>query len=113
VSQVHRTTDWQPDCSPWWTTATGGGRSLLECELTGIPVHGTSPCGEQENGTGIPSPVGTRRRRGSDGRASAKGGGGGASSVRWCSGCGGEGRRGAASTVSRGGGESAFYREGG
>jgi hypothetical protein len=35
------------------------------------------------------------------------------SSMRGCSRCGGEGRRGAVSTMSRGGGESTFYRAGG
>jgi hypothetical protein len=50
---------------------------------------------------------------GSDSRASTKGGGSGASSMRGCSTCGGERRRGAVTTVSRGGGESTFYRVGG
>jgi hypothetical protein len=62
---------------------------------------------------GIPTPVGMWQRRGSDGQASVKGRGGGASSMRGCSRCGGEGRRGAVITVSRGGGESAFYWAGG
>jgi hypothetical protein len=68
-------------------------------------VCGTSPWGhrEQEKGLGIPTPVGTRRRRGSDGRASTKGCGGGASLMRRCLKRGGEERRRAVSAVWRGG----------
>jgi hypothetical protein len=54
-----------------------------------------------------------RWQRGSDGWESAKGGGTGASSKRGYSRCEGEGRRGAASIVSRGRGESIFYWVGG
>jgi hypothetical protein len=43
----------------------------------------------------------------------AKGGGGRASSMRGCSRCGGEGRKGSVNTVMRGRGESPFYRVGG
>jgi hypothetical protein len=56
-------------------------------------------------GEGIPTPVGTRWRWGSDSRAPTKGGSDRASSTRGCLSCGGDGRRGAVSTVSRGGGE--------
>jgi hypothetical protein len=92
----------------------GGGRSSLDHELASIPVRVTLPWwhGEQEKGTRIPSPVGTRRRRGSNGRASAKGGRGGASSTRRYSRCESEGRRRAMSMVWRGGDGGAFYRGG-
>jgi hypothetical protein len=78
----------------------GDGKSSPEHELTGVPVRRTSPWwhGEQKKGMGIRTLVGTRWRRGSNGRASAKGGGGG-----------GEGRR-AASTSWRGGDRGIFYR---
>jgi hypothetical protein len=54
---------------------------------TGVPVRGTSSWRheEQEEGMGILTPGGTRRRRGLDGRASTKGGGEEASSMRSCS----------------------------
>jgi hypothetical protein len=52
-------------------------------------------------GEGIPTPVGTRWRWGSDSRAPTKGGSGRASLMRGCLSCGGDGRRGAVSTVSR------------
>jgi hypothetical protein len=83
-------------------------------KLTGVPVRGTSQWwhGEQEKGTGIPNPVGTRRQRGSDGRALMKGGGDRVSSMRRCLRCGGEGRRRAVSAVWRGGDRDTFYRGG-
>jgi hypothetical protein len=114
VSRVHRTVDWQSNCGPQWIIATGDGRSSPERELIGVPVRGTLPWwhGEQEKGAGIPTPVGTRRWRGLDGRASTKGGDGGASSMRRCSRCGGEGRRRAVSTEWRGGDKGTFYRGG-
>jgi hypothetical protein len=92
----------------------GGGQCSPEHELTGVLVRGTLPWrrGEQEKGTGIPTPVGMRQQRGSSGRALAKVGGGGASSMRRCSGRGGEGRRRAVSVVWRGRGGGAFYRHG-
>jgi hypothetical protein len=51
----------------------GGGRCSPERELASVPVRGTSPWwhGEEEKGTGIPTLIGTRRRRGSDSWASA------------------------------------------
>jgi hypothetical protein len=72
-------------------------------KLVGVPVRGTSPwChGEQEKGMGIPTPIGMRQRRGSDGQASVKDEGGEASLMRMCSTCGGEGRRRVASAVWR------------
>jgi hypothetical protein len=111
VSRVHRMVDWWPDCGPWSMV---DHNHRWRSNLTGVPVHGTSPWwhGEQEKGTGIPTPVGTRWWRGSDSQASAKGGGGGASSMRRCSRHGGEGRRRAASTVWRGGDGGDFYRGG-
>jgi hypothetical protein len=85
---------------------------LLERELASIPMHGTSPWRrkEQEKGTGIPTPIGMRLWRGSDGWASMKGSSGRARSTRRCSGRRGEGRRGAVSVVWRGRGGGAFYR---
>jgi hypothetical protein len=80
VSRVHRTVDWRPDCGPWWTTATGGGRNSPERKLTGVPV-----CG----------------------RASVKGSSDGASLMRRCSRREGEERR-AASAVWRGGDGAPF-----
>jgi hypothetical protein len=90
----------------------GSDRNLPKRELTDVPVCGTSPWwhGEQEKGTRIPTPVGMRLRRGSDGGASVKGGGGGTSSMRRCSRHGGEERRRAVSAVWRGGGGGTFYR---
>jgi hypothetical protein len=92
----------------------GGGQNSSERELTGVPVCGTSPWwhGEQEKGTGIPTPVGMRRWRGSDGGALVKGGGGGATSRRRCSRHGCEESRRAASEVWRGEDGGAFYRGG-
>jgi hypothetical protein len=92
----------------------GSSQSSPERELAGVSMHRTSLWrqGEQEKGTGIPTPVGTRRRRGSDDQASVKGGGGGASSMRRCSRHGGEGRKRAASMVWRGKGGGTFYRLG-
>jgi hypothetical protein len=107
--------DWRPDYGPWSTVdQSHGRRSSPECDLAGIPVRETSPWwhGEQEKGTGIPTPVGMRRRRGSDSWASVKGGGGGASSTRRCLSHEGEGRRRAASAVRRGGDGDIFYRGG-
>jgi hypothetical protein len=44
----------------------------------GVPVRGTSSWwrGEQEERTGSPTPISTRRRRGTEGQAMAKEGGG-------------------------------------
>jgi hypothetical protein len=61
---------------------------------------------------GILTLGGTRWWRGSDGRALTKGGGGGASSVRRCSGCGGEERGVWMSVVQMVGGVAPFYRVG-
>jgi hypothetical protein len=74
-------------------------------------MYGTSPrrCGKQEEGTGISTPVGTSRRRGSDGRATVDRGGGRSSSTRGHSRSGGEERRGAASMVWRGGDGGTCY----
>jgi hypothetical protein len=63
-------------------------------------------------GDGNPYPGWHEQQRGSSGRALAKVGGGGASSMRRCSGRGGEGRRRAVSVVWRGRGGGAFYRHG-
>jgi hypothetical protein len=67
---------------------------------------------KQEEGTGLSTPVGTRRQRGLDGRATMDRGGGWSSSTRGRSRCGGEERRAAASAMWRGGDEGAFYRGG-
>jgi hypothetical protein len=88
------------------------GRSSPGCGCTGVPVLGTSlwQRGEQEERTGILTPGGASGRRGSDGRASAKGGGGGANSTT--RGLGREGgERGAdLSVVKMVGGVAPFYR---
>jgi hypothetical protein len=88
------------------------GRSSPGCGRTGAPVLGALPWqrGEQEERTGILTPGGASGRRGSDGRASAKGGGGGANSTT--RGLGREGgERGAdLSAVKMAGGVAPFYR---
>jgi hypothetical protein len=68
--------------------------------------------GEQEKGTGIPTPVETGWWKGSDGGASMKGGSSGASSMKRCSRHGGEERRREVRVVWRGGDGGAFYRLG-
>jgi hypothetical protein len=88
------------------------GRSSPGCGCKGVTVLGTSPWqrGEQEERTGILTSGGASGRRGSDGRASAKGGGGGAN---WTTrGLGREGgERGAdLSAVKMVGGVMPFYR---
>jgi hypothetical protein len=87
------------------------GRSLSECGRASVPVLGTSPWqpGEQEERMRILTPGGTSWRRGSDGRASAKGGGCGASSMRRCSGREGEERGAEMSVVKMVGGVVPFY----
>jgi hypothetical protein len=88
------------------------GRSSPGCGRTGVLVLGTSlwQRGEQEERTGILTPGGASGRRGSDGRASAKGGGGGANSTT--RGLGHEGgERGVdLSAVKMAGGVAPFYR---
>jgi hypothetical protein len=87
---------------------------LTRARLTSVPVHGTSPRqrGKQEEGTRISTPVGTRRRRGSDDRAMVDQGGDWSSSMRGHSRCGGEERRGVAGMVPRGGEGGTFYTGG-
>jgi hypothetical protein len=87
------------------------GRSSPGFGRIGVPVLGTSSWQrvEQEERTGIRTPGGASGRRGSDGRASAKGGGGGANSTT--RGLGHEGgERGAdLSAVKMSGGVKPFY----
>jgi hypothetical protein len=61
---------------------------------------------------GISTSVGTRRQRGSDGWATVDRGGSRSSSMRGCSRCGGEERRGVAGKGWRGGDGGMFYRGG-
>jgi hypothetical protein len=87
---------------------------LTRARLTSVPVHGTSPRQrrKQEEGTGISTLVDTRRRRGSDDRATVDQGGDWSSLMRGHSRCGGEERRGVVGTVQRGGEGGTFYRGG-
>jgi hypothetical protein len=89
------------------------GSSLQEGH-TSVLVHGTSPWRrrEQEERMGILTPGGMSWWRGSDGRASAKVGGDGASSMRRCSGHGGEERGVEMSAVEMVGDVAPFYRVG-
>jgi hypothetical protein len=87
---------------------------LAGAQLAGVPVCGTLPRqrGKQEEGMGISTPIGMRRQRGSDGRATVDRGGGRSSSMRGRSRCRGEERRGVAGSVWRGRDGGVFYRGG-
>jgi hypothetical protein len=108
--------DWQPDCVPWSMVDHShkrqpnlAGARARRCSRVRYLTVGHE---EQEKGTGIPTTVGTRRRRGSDGEALMKGGGGGASSMRRCSRRRGKETRTRASEVWRGGDGAPFIGSG-
>jgi hypothetical protein len=91
----------------WWPKLTGARPHRRSCawDLAVVAWGG-------REGDGNPYPVGMRQQRGSSGRPLAMGGGGGASSMRRCSGRGGEGRRRAVNAVWRGRGEVPFIGSG-